>query len=652
MFVRLQILVSNLKSHFSNLVVTSILFTWVYHCFLIGFISFFGFISAEHFLGTTVLGDETSPGIQALNQTEPTASGAPTTPEPTDPLHLKQLSLASRFKRFEETMRKIADYTKKTDPDRAELLYRAIGKSQGAQIPLQMELIVKLLEKQSFGDAQLRQEDLISELFAILQILQSEDEQDRLKKEIARVQGLIKDVNKVIGKQKDVRAETERNGAFDEVEKKQTDVAREADQLGKKIDAEDLEKKANQDANKNNPSKNQSDSKSEKSPGNDEKNNKDQQPDGKKNDDNPEKKDSEKTETKDKQEPKKQESPQQNKSDSPQSDKPSKDGQPQDQNSKSPPSKSSPSEQPQSQEKSPPQKDQNKQQEQDNQQEQDQQNEEQKPQDKSKTPGREEIEEAHKKMEQAIEELKKQSRTQASNKQDNAIAELEKAKAKLEELLRQLREEERELKLAALEARFRRMLDMQVRVRQSTFSLSQAAQADLASRYAQRATQLSRDENEISLEADKALLIMREDGGSIAFPEAVEQMKEDMQRVTNRLLEFKLDKLTVAIEDDIIESLKEMIEALQKEQEDIKQNKQRRQQGQEPQDPELTNKLAELKMLRSLQNRINRRTRQYGEQIDGEQAVDAELVSLLKELSVRQARVQAATYALAKGKNK
>lgn len=56
-------------------------------------------------------------------------------------------------------------------------------------------------------------------------------------------------------------------------------------------------------------------------------------------------------------------------------------------------------------------------------------------------------------------------------------------------------------------------------------------------------------------------------------------------------------------------------------------------------------------MLRSLQYRVNRRTKQMGRMVDGEQAVDVDLVSQLRQLSDRQAKVQRATHDLSTGKN-
>ncbi|MBC8113934.1 MAG: hypothetical protein H7062_06130, partial [Candidatus Saccharimonas sp.] len=270
-----------------------------------------------------------------------------------------------------------------------------------------------------------------------------------------------------------------------------------------------------------------------------------------------------------------------------------------------------------------------------------------------KTPGRDEVEKAKQEMERAIEELKKSRNARASDKQDQALAELLKAKEKLEEILRQLREEERAMVLAALEARFRDMLLKQEAVNNGTLGIHAVPIDKRSDRHRNRAVELARNEDEISLLAAKALTLLKEEGSSVAFPEAVEQIRDDMLTVARRLERTDVGEITQNIEADIVESLREILEAMQKELEKLKDQKQQQQQQQqeEKKPSRLVNKLAELKMLRSLQYRVNRRTKQMGRLVDGEQALDADVVSQLRQLSERQAKVQRATHDLATGKN-
>src|SRR3972149_2361815 len=156
---------------------------------------------------------------------------------------------------------------------------------------------------------------------------------------------------------------------------------------------------------------------------------------------------------------------------------------------------------------------------------------------------------------------------------------------------------------------------------------------------------------QIIVETDKAMLVLREDGTAVAFPEAMDQMRADMQQVVDRLSQAKVGEVTQEIELDIIAALEEMIEALKKAQKDLEKNPNLFSTSQEGGDSPLVDKLAELKMIRALQMRINSRTQRYSKLIEGEQAENAELVDALKRLAQRQERIYRVTHDLSSGKN-
>ena len=515
-----------------------------------------------------------------------------------------QSRISGRYQRFAKTLTQLHGYMRKSDPARAELLLRVIGKSKEAQIDSQMASILQLLSEDSpqFANVVGRQEDLVKSLMTLLDVLQSEDEQKRLNDEIARLEELIGDLNKIVVNQKEVRVGTERGRPLDSLESKQKDVAEQTDKLAEKIDQQDREKKKQNEKDNSEQDGKPQDGKPQDGKPQDGKPQDGKPQDGKPQDGKPQ-----------------DGKPQDGK---PQDGKP-QDGKPQD----GKPQDGKP---------------------------QDGKPQESKPQEQSpeETPGREEVENALDKMKKAIEDLKKKNRDNAARDQDQAIAELEKAKAKLEEILRQLREEEQKIMLAALEARFRKMLQMQVTIRKSSQQIAQIKTDKRLPRHRARAIQLARDEQDIVHEASKALILLREEGSSVAFPEAVQAIREDMQTTTKRLNEFQVDELTIAIEDDIIEALEEMVEALRKEMEKLEEGEKQKQQQGEPSDPALVDLIAELKLLRSLQIRINRRTTRYGKPLKGEQVVKPDVLELLDQLSERQARIQRATYDLSTGRNK
>ncbi|QDU45389.1 hypothetical protein Mal52_38830 [Symmachiella dynata] len=508
-----------------------------------------------------------------------------------------QQAISRRYKRFEETLLKMAELMRKTDPERAELLRRVIGKSKEQFIAIRMDKLVELLEKESFGNAIEQQDELVLELTALLDLLGSEDRAKEIEEEKKRLQDLIRNVDALLGKQKGLRADTERGAGEKGLQERQRDLEERTQKLGEKIDRQD-QKKAQDLQGDQEPGGEKSDGQktdAEKSDG--------KKPDGEKPDG--EKSDGQKSDGQ--------------KSDGQKSDGQKSDGQKSD-GQKSDGQKS------------------------DGQQQQQQQ--------QPSTPGRQEVEQARKAMQDALDKLKEGQRDDASQDQTDAIAKLQQAKERLEEILRQLREEERERMLTKLEDRFQQMLAVQILIYDNTVPLGKIPEDQRETRHISKAKELARKEAELALEAEKALTLLKDEGSSVAFPEAVEQMRDDMRTVTTRLEAAQVGELTQGIEQDIIETLEELVEALQREIEQGKTKPQdQKKQQQQKRKEELLNKLAELKMLRSLQLRINRGTKRLGRLFDGEQAEQQDILDQLRILGERQRRVQKATNDIATGKN-
>jgi hypothetical protein len=274
--------------------------------------------------------------------------------------------------------------------------------------------------------------------------------------------------------------------------------------------------------------------------------------------------------------------------------------------------------------------------------------------DQSQDPAPERLEAAQQRMKEAEAKLGAAQRQGASEKQEEAIRQLQLAKAKLEQILRQLREEEIARTLAMLEARFRKMLEMQEEVLTGTVRLDGVPAAGRTHSHEIEASRLSGRESQILVELDKALLLLRDDGSAVAFLEAARQIRDDVQQLVERLAQAKVGKITQNVEEEVMTALKEMIEALKKAQKD--QSSKKRPPGQpapgQPQEPPLVDALAELKMIRALQMRVNTRTARYAKMIEGEQAENAELVEALRRLAEHQQRIHRITYDLQMGKNR
>jgi hypothetical protein len=269
----------------------------------------------------------------------------------------------------------------------------------------------------------------------------------------------------------------------------------------------------------------------------------------------------------------------------------------------------------------------------------------------------ERAEQLQREVERKIEEAKKQRDGQKES--DDAVRELEKAKKRLEDLLRQLREEELERLLTDLKLRCEEMKRMQIMVLAGTRAVDKAIQAnpDKKARREniQESLKWSDEEKKIVAKADQAIGMLEAEGSAVAFHEVFTQVRDDMKNVKNRLGITDVGKVTQAIEQDIIDTLEEMIKALEKAKKDLKNKKSPPPKGGQPppnQDQKLLDQIAELKMIRAMQMRVNRRTLMYAREYEGEQANEPRIQSELLDLAGRQDRVFEVTNKIARGDNR
>jgi hypothetical protein len=272
------------------------------------------------------------------------------------------------------------------------------------------------------------------------------------------------------------------------------------------------------------------------------------------------------------------------------------------------------------------------------------------------TPGKPQVEQAVKKQKQSEGDLEKGKTKDASNAQDEAIKKLEEARKRLEEILRQLREEEMERLLARLQARCERMLAMQIEVYDGTVRVDKAIGQNPDKKAGrteeQSALQLSDREQEIVREANKAIQLLQDEGTAVAFPEVFTQVRDDTQQIARRLGKADVASVTQTIEQDVIATLKEMIEALKKAAQQAQNSRSEGRPGNANSNQRLIDILAELKMIRSLQVRVNNRTVAYARRYPGEQANDSDIQKELANLAQRQQKIFEVTNNIARGKNR
>jgi hypothetical protein len=546
-----------------------------------------------------------------------------------------QQQLAAEFKDFQAILMKMRD--QQTDPNRATLIEKALKESGERRVDSDLHDIVELLRHDKYGDAARMQGKVNEDLDVILKLLMSENDKQRIQDDKAKIRKILDQVNGIIREQKDVQGRTASGDDPKSLAPEQGGLAQRTGNLSKdtRPNQENAGAGEGKEGDKGQP---KSDGKS------------DSKPDGKSDADGKVKEP--KPSPKDPSKPG--EKADKGGKDNNKADKDNSKGGKADKDGKNDPSskgeKASPGNAGKPQDGKG-QKSQGQGQGQDqgsNDQNEQAQNPNNPPQDSISR----RLQAAQEHMNEAQKNLDKAKKEGAVKEQDDALRDLQAAKAELEDILRQLREEEMKRLLAQLEARFRKVLQIQREIYDGTLRVDKVPVAERSHSYEIDTVRLSNREAEITAEVEKALSLLREDGTSVAMPEAVQQVHDDMQQLVHRLAEGKSEVLTQNIEQDVIRALEEIVDAFKKAQKEGKKDPGPPGDGGQPGDPPLIEKLAELKTIRLLQNRVNNRTDRYSKLITGDnEAKDADVREALRRLSEQEARVQKITRDLELGRN-
>ena len=478
----------------------------------------------------------------------------------------EQISISGRYARFERMLTQMADILARQDPERADLLRRALGQGREDLLREKIEQAVALIGDGDLGAASEKQQEIVDSLQALLSLMQSEDRRSSVEKERERLNDVLRDVRRVMERQKAARIATQLSPAPAEAAPGQLQALDEAGKLLDRIESHDAEKNAAEQSGEKNAagqgeqSAENNSNGDQKSGGEDSSEDPQQpaDPDGPTDDGRPAEERGDGSENE------------------PDSEKPSgENGQPQQGGA------------------------------------QDSQSQSGQQQNGQQTPGRQQLEQAQQQMQQALEALQQQQREQALKNEDQALRELRAAEERLEEELRQLREEEKEMILASLEARFQRLLIVQTQIHESTVSLAEVPKTEWLDLSFARCRELAQEQTELGRECTGTVLLLREDGTSSAILLAVEDIEADMNSVAEWLRESDVSELTQSVQQDIIDALKQLIEIMQKElqeQQEQQQQEQQQQQGQQGQQSPLVELIAEIRVLRNLQVQVNNRT--------------------------------------------
>jgi len=594
-------------------------------------------------------------------------SGAQSGEKPTDQLKLQQTQLATQYANLEEVFLRMSEIEAATNPTRAGLLLQAAQMSKQLATQQRMLQASDLLGKGQYSRAIPEQEASRENLKKLLELLQSENRSSRVKDERKRLEDVLKDLRRIENIQRATRGRTEAGQDNQSAANDQKDLDKQLESvqndLTEKSDAKKDGKKDEKSDGKGEPQspKDQKDGEQKKSEqelksGKDDKGKDDKSAEDKKSGGEPkagegQKSSEEKKAGEDKKVGEENKPGEENKAREEKKEGVEKESDPSMPKDASKDGQKDPSEggdQEQNQEQSKEQsKDQGKE------GSEGQKSEDRKPKTKEEQ-ARQRVERARERMQKAEKELRDNNRKEAIEEQQKAEDELQQAIAELEKILKQLREEEIERTLVDLETRLKRMLEWERGIREQTQKLAELTGEDRDRQLDIQANKLSTEQLKVAMEGQRAMLLLKDEGSSQAFPEALEQVISDAQMVVKRLNGADVSAGTIAIEDEILGALDEMLQSLQEVQKKREEEKQNQQQGggQSPgggeQEEPLVGKIAELRLIKTLQLRVNRRTDRLadqsnnGDDLVGEVA-DEKLRDELRELSGRQQKIQGVT---------
>ncbi len=332
-------------------------------------------------------------------------------------LKQRQEQLGDRFSRFETLLLRLADVEASENPERAALLRRASRQARELFILERINGASGALDEGRFAQALKDQKSAQDALGVLLQLLQSEDRQERIRQEKERIRQLVNDLKRLERAQRSTRGQTESNADLKQASEQQSEIEKRAEELANRLKAEQGEPK-------------------------------------------PE------TEPKPNEEPNQEPTPSEGQQKPPEGDE-SKEGseKPSDQNQKPGEDTQQPNGQPQDSQAKP--SEQNPSQSNGSQPPNDQPPQPQTPQQQAA----DQLQKAQEAMRQAQQALNEAKRSDASEAQREAEQKLQEAAERLERILRQLREEEVKRQLTRLESRLREIVAKQTEVLEKTKGL-------------------------------------------------------------------------------------------------------------------------------------------------------------------------------------
>jgi len=257
---------------------------------------------------------------------------------------------------------------------------------------------------------------------------------------------------------------------------------------------------------------------------------------------------------------------------------------------------------------------------------------------------------ARESMERAKKSLSESQREKARKEQREALDRLAKEADKLAKVLRQMREEERLHSLVSLESRCRKLLEGEKGLQDKIVALDRSAGKERTRSDLLAAADLASVQRALAGETDATLAFVREDNVAVAFDETLIIVRDDMQRIEQRLRNAETGAVVQALTSSVVAMLADMVGSLQRAIAESRERQSDQDEGGGDDRDQLLDRLAELRLVKSLQVQIEKRTA-LAAKLVAAGAPPQECTETLTQLAERQQRVYQITRELALRKN-
>lgn len=252
-------------------------------------------------------------------------------------------------------------------------------------------------------------------------------------------------------------------------------------------------------------------------------------------------------------------------------------------------------------------------------------------------PGSENVQRGGQQMTNASEQLAQEKTDQGRESQQQAEKELQEALDSLEEAIEQLKQEQRDQTSRQLQTLLQAMLEKQRAINRDTQSLDQKDRNTWTRADDLLLTGLGRDQMSLADQNSEILRLLKNDGTTVVFPQVMGQVRDDMERVAERLQKNDTGAETQLRQAGIVETLAQLIESLKQSAANPPPSGGAGESGGGGGgNPPLVAPSAELKLLRSCQQRLNQRTSSLNESIEKNPAGTADQKDELKRLTQQQ----------------